>query len=447
MPGRAALLLFSVLVGCSTTAKLIRLDTGRGEPIVHVPRTNVELAEVGDAEFKAAVAKHVLAVPTPEQPLVLARQLFGVPARSGWYRYERNSQRLLPLGAENALKLEVSPADAELNRLYSLWCGRAWGPPPRDCLHLLEASSVMDSDGKYALAMAIARGAVLGEMKESFGHMVNPEAIAATLTGAMTMYLMLWLLPEPISKGVAALMTVGLVGYLGWDMVWKLIDGWRVLVAEVDRAATFEEIRAAGLKFAKVMGDRGAKALVMLATVAVGNTAAGMAAKMPTLPGAGQAARVAEAQLNIRYSSAALAHVESVAINAEGIIVALAPNAVAMTARATGGAEGETKSDFRPFKSMRDFKKAMGSAGEGKNWHHIVEQTPGNVERFGPEALHNTENVMAVETDVHVKISAYYSSKQKFTGGIVVREWLRTQSYAEQRAFGLRTLRQFGVIP
>ena len=49
------------------------------------------------------------------------------------------------------------------------------------------------------------------------------------------------------------------------------------------------------------MGEKGTKALVMLATLAVGNTAAGMAAKMPLLPGAGQAAVVAEAQLNIRY--------------------------------------------------------------------------------------------------------------------------------------------------
>jgi hypothetical protein len=34
-------------------------------------------------------------------------------------------------------------------------------------------------------------------------------------------------------------------------------------------------------------------------------------------------------------------------------------------------------------------------------------------ERFGPEALHNTENVIAVDADTHVKISAYYSSKLK----------------------------------
>ncbi len=339
MPRWTVPLLLSLLVGCSAPLKVVRLDVGDGTPLVHVPRAREQPVEVDDDDFEEAVAKHAAAVRSAERPLEFARQVFGVPERSGWYGYERKNRRLYPLGAENELKLELSAADVELNRLYCEWCGRAWGPPARDCLLLLVDSPFLDGDGKYALAMAIARGAVLGEMKEALGQMVNPEAVAATITAAMTTYLMLWLLPEPVSKGVAALMTVGMVAYLGWDLVWRLIEGWRVLVAEVDRATTFEEIRAAGLKFAKVMGDKGTKALVMLATLAVGNTAAGMAAKMPGLPGAGQAAVVSEAQLNIRFTAPALAQVESVALNAESVVVALAPNAVAMTAR--GGSGGQ----------------------------------------------------------------------------------------------------------
>jgi hypothetical protein len=90
----------------------------------------------------------------------------------------------------------------------------------------------------------------------------------------------------------------------------------------------------------------------------------------------------------------------------------------------------------------------MGSAGEGKSWHHIIEQHAGNLKRFGAEALHNTENVIKVETEVHTKISAYYSSKDEIVAGsMIVREWLRTQTYEQQRAFGLKVLRDFGVIP
>ncbi len=62
-----------------------------------------------------------------------------------------------------------------------------------------------------------------------------------------------------------------------------------------------------------------------------------MAATLPKLPGAGQAAVVAETQLGIRFTAPALAQVESVALTAEGVTIALAPNAVAMAARGSSG--------------------------------------------------------------------------------------------------------------
>ena len=76
-----------------------------------------------------------------------------------------------------------------------------------------------------------------------------------------------------------------------------------------------------------------------------------------------------------------------------------------------------------------------------------MEQTPGNVERFGPHALHNTENVMAIDAKVHQQISAFYSSKVPFTGGQTIRQWLSGQSFQAQREFGLNTLRAYGVVP
>jgi hypothetical protein len=151
------------------------------------------------------------------------------------------------------------------------------------------------------------------------------------------MYAILLALPEPVTKGVAALMTLGAMAYLGWDTVWRLMDGWLVLMTEVDRATTFDGISAAGEKFGDVMGQRAARAFVMLATVAMGNTAAGMATTMPKLPGAGQAAVVAGAQLNLRWTAPALAQVESVALSAQGVTLVVAPNAVAMAARGSSG--------------------------------------------------------------------------------------------------------------
>ncbi|NNC05368.1 hypothetical protein HJC10_21250 [Corallococcus exiguus] len=92
------------------------------------------------------------------------------------------------------------------------------------------------------------------------------------------------------------------------------------------------------------------------------------------------------------------------------------------------------------YSSFKSFKRAMGPAGEGKEWHHIVEQTEGNAARFGPHALHNSENIVALGKDVHSGVSSLYSSKRpRLTNSetLTVRQWLSTQSFEAQRDFGL----------
>ncbi|WP_321545707.1 Tox-REase-5 domain-containing protein [Hyalangium rubrum] len=301
----------------------------------------MEPVQLSQKEFKKAVAQHAPAVPLVERPLEHARKLFGVPERSGWYRYEGRSQRLLASEPGSTRNLRLLPEDEELKRCYLLWCERTWGPG--DCLRLLVDKPFLDGDAKYALAMAIAQSKVLGAMKEELARMVSPQAVVATVVGGLTMYAILLALPEPVSKGIAALMTLGAMAYLGWDTVWRLIDGWLVLMKEVDQASTFDGIYASGEKFGDTMGEKAARAFVMLGTVALGNTASGMAATLPKLPGAGQAAVVAETQLNIRFTAPSLAQVESVAITAEGITLALAPNAVAMAARDSSGGKAGAK--------------------------------------------------------------------------------------------------------
>ena len=91
--------------------------------------------------------------------------------------------------------------------------------------------------------------------------------------------------------------------------------------------------------------------------------------------------------------------------------------------------------------------RAVGPAGPGKEWHHIVEKTPGNVSSFGPTAIHNTGNLMRVDAGVHRQISGFFSSKQPFTTGATVRQWLGTQSFEAQQAFGRDILMRFGVQP
>jgi hypothetical protein len=342
MKRSVVLLLFVCLSGCSaSTRRVVRLDTGQGEPSVHTPRRDVEPAAVSEKEFKKTISQQASAVPAVERPLEYAGRLFGVPERSGWYRYEGRSQRLMASAPGNTRNLRLLPEDEELKHRYLLWCDEMWGGG--DCLRLLVDKPFLDGDAKYALAMAIAHSKVLGAMKEELARMVSPQAVVATVVGGLTMYAILLALPEPVSKGIAALMTLGAMAYLGWDTVWRLIDGWLVLMKEVDQATTFDGLYASGEKFGEVMGEKAARAFVMLGTVAMGSTATGMAATLPKLPGAGQAAVVAEAQLNIRWTAPALAQVESVAITTEGVTVALAPNAVAMAARDSSGGKAGTQ--------------------------------------------------------------------------------------------------------
>lgn len=102
------------------------------------------------------------------------------------------------------------------------------------------------------------------------------------------------------------------------------------------------------------------------------------------------------------------------------------------------------------FSSFSAFKRAMGPAGPGQAWHHVIEQNASNVAKFGPEAIHNTGNLMKLPHgagSIHAKVSGFYSSKQPFTAGQTVRQWVGNQSYQQQYDFGIKTLNQFGWKP
>ncbi|TAE55607.1 MAG: hypothetical protein EAZ76_15495 [Nostocales cyanobacterium] len=110
------------------------------------------------------------------------------------------------------------------------------------------------------------------------------------------------------------------------------------------------------------------------------------------------------------------------------------------------------KREGQGFKSFSEFKRTMGVAGEGQDWHHIVGQTTANLQRFGGEAIHNTGNLVKLEHgkgSIHQEITNFYNSIQpEITKSlnITVREWLSFQSFEEQQDFGIRVIRAFGGI-
>ncbi|MHA7633925.1 hypothetical protein [Corallococcus sp. M7] len=134
----------------------------------------------------------------------------------------------------------------------------------------------------------------------------------------------------------------------------------------------------------------------------------------------------------------------SVPVGRTAAVLSSGPGAAIIVQRVDDSdAGGSSPSGPRGYSSFKSFKRAMGPAGNGKEWHHVVEQTDGNVARFGPQALHNTENVIPLDKALHHSVSAFYSSyKYRITGStsLTVRQWLSTQSFEAQAAFGLRAI-------
>ena len=297
--------------------------------------------ELRKGEFKEALAELARDVRPASNPLRHARRLM---FDSPWQEevYLQWTGRRLVLDSEAGETLQAARESHALTRAYGQWCERQGHS--RDCRSLLKDGPTLNADGRYALAMEFAMGSVWIETMDAFKDMAEPEAVRATVISSLAMYMMLWVLPEPVSKGLAATLTAALIAYLGIDTVRGLIGGWIQLAGEVDRVKSFEELREAGERYGKVMGRHAARAFVLLATAAIGNTA-GLATKGPGLPGYSQAAMLAEMQGGFRLT--ALGEVRSVAVSAEGAFtISLAPGAVATTARPDTAAP--TRSTLKP---------------------------------------------------------------------------------------------------
>ncbi|MED4284989.1 pre-toxin TG domain-containing protein [Priestia megaterium] len=108
----------------------------------------------------------------------------------------------------------------------------------------------------------------------------------------------------------------------------------------------------------------------------------------------------------------------------------------------------------KSFNSFSTLKTHMGPAGKtygrDNQWHHIVEQNQEKYSGFTKRDINKVSNIVAVPTSgdnsVHKKISALYSSKQPYSQGKRVREWLQGKSYEEQFDFGMKELKKYGTV-
>jgi hypothetical protein len=98
-----AVLLMALSTTCSTTP-VVRLDTGQGQSLIHIPLTSESKpVELGKEEFTKAIAKEARRMRPSFDPEKTARELFEVPPRNGWYRYTQ-SEGVVPLDAPPRLQ-------------------------------------------------------------------------------------------------------------------------------------------------------------------------------------------------------------------------------------------------------------------------------------------------------------------------------------------------------
>ncbi|HVG61430.1 MAG TPA: AHH domain-containing protein [Hyalangium sp.] len=300
--------------------------------VIHIPRTSgLQPIAIEEEEFQSEVRRLARRASVKGAPREAAESMFQLSPDSGNYLYLREDKKLVPMELGESLEGTLTQEDLQTAERYRIWCQQvhhSYG----DCLGgALVGGRYLDMRGRYLWAMAMSKSPVLDELKKALGDMVNFRSLFSTaLWTGVSMLLVLAL--NPVAPGLVAIMGTALVLYVGYDTLYNLVTGWFQLMEEVRYATTFEEIRAAGERFGKVIGVEAARAFVMLLMAAIGRTAHEFAAKLPTLPGSAQMAAQAEAQAGI--SLPALAEVQEIAVSAEGMSVMLPPGAMAMAAQA-----------------------------------------------------------------------------------------------------------------
>ena len=249
---------------------------------------------LGHTSPKQAARELLRLLPPPEAETVESK---------GEWRLETHHGRVFTLIPEEQKgPVRLSPeADEKLKADYLQWCTVQGGG---DCLCLLDDGPYLGPDDRRAFALALAFGSVLDETRQALTReLLDVRALISMVVWTVALYCMLWLVPEPTTKLVAASLTVILMGYLGLKTVYDLMDGWALMADTAYHASTYEELRAAGAQFGQVLGQEAARAMILAVAALTGHTLGQVAARVKSLPGF----HLAQAQWKAQGGASALA--------------------------------------------------------------------------------------------------------------------------------------------
>jgi hypothetical protein len=208
----------------------------------------------------------------------------GSVSASGDYLAEVSRDRVLSMVPRSQWgPVVLTPvAEERLRTQYQQWCQTRGGG---DCLGLFDDGAFFLTDDRRTLALALALDSVLAETQAALVRELDPRLLVGLVLWSAVLYLGLLLVPEPVTKALAASLTVLLVAWLGLSTFWALMDGWALMANRAHEATTFEELHEAGQAYAQVLGTTAARTLILaVATVASGPLGQ-LATRVRAMPG------------------------------------------------------------------------------------------------------------------------------------------------------------------
>ncbi|TVQ45636.1 MAG: hypothetical protein EA362_08710 [Saprospirales bacterium] len=100
------------------------------------------------------------------------------------------------------------------------------------------------------------------------------------------------------------------------------------------------------------------------------------------------------------------------------------------------------------YNSFNAFKNAHGPAGQGKHWHHIVEQNAITTSGFPAKSIHHPNNLVKISGGYsgswHSEITTAFSTAGRYahTNGLSLREWLKGKPFEVHYEWGLKVMRE-----
>jgi hypothetical protein len=286
------------LMGSNYRSRSLTPPPAPKEDVTLTPSSDFAPVQVSDTQLRDAFTQFVLEVPlrVATRP---ARPLAGRLVRASW-----------PSGGA---------ADSSVEGGYARLCERRGSPG--DCFWLLgdgPHDTTLGPRDRFALALGLsltpALEAATGVLQDFSAH-----AMTALLSG-LSLYLLVLMAPEPVSKGLALAMTLFLWGYLGHEL-WELISATKDLWDAAEAASTFHELRGASERYARVLGPNTLRVLILLATWKAG--AKGKEAMMGSgLPGFPQAVQNATSAGRFHLPTAA-ADATSVSVRQGRLVLTL----------------------------------------------------------------------------------------------------------------------------